>query len=223
MTATTGMKAKVSGVRAAIMRAVCSAAGCETSTPETTPVPVELGRKPIPATPGDRVPATGAASRLGGAPRGAVVAEALTKVYANGVRAVENVSIRADSGEIVAIVGPNGAGKSTTLNMLTTLVKPTSGTASVLGVPVTDARRVSRLIGVALQSSGLDPVMTGIEHFETQAVLYEVSPAMSKARTAKLLQQFSLEPFADRQVGLYSGGLQRRLALALALLHDPRS
>jgi ABC-2 type transport system ATP-binding protein len=150
-----------------------------------------------------------------------VIADGLTKVYANGLRAADGVSLCASGGEVVGVVGPNGAGKSTTLNMLATLIAPTSGTGSVWGVPLDDVDRVRPLIGVALQGAGLDPLMTGDEHFEVQAALYRLGRDW-RARAARLVERFELGAYGSRLVGQYSGGIQRRLALALALLADPR-
>ncbi|MEA2474276.1 MAG: daunorubicin/doxorubicin transport system ATP-binding protein [Thermoleophilaceae bacterium] len=149
-----------------------------------------------------------------------MIADGLTKVYPNGLRAADGISLCASGGEAVGVVGPNGAGKSTTLNMLATLLKPTSGTGSVWGVPLEDVDRVRPKIGVALQGAGLDPLMTGAEHFEVQAALYRL-PREWRAQAAALVERFELGAYAGRLVGQYSGGIQRRLALALALLPNP--
>ncbi|HEX8067278.1 MAG TPA: ATP-binding cassette domain-containing protein [Thermoleophilaceae bacterium] len=151
----------------------------------------------------------------------AVVASELTKVYRGGVKAADRVSLSAAGGEVVGVVGPNGAGKSTTLNMLATLLRPTSGTATIWGIPLEDADRVRPLLGVALQRAGLDPLMTGAEHFEVQAALYRLASDVAGRRRSELVDRFELGPYLDRTVGQYSGGIQRRLALALALLADP--
>ena len=149
-----------------------------------------------------------------------VIADGLTKVYGNGQRAADSISLCASGGEVVGVVGPNGAGKSTTLNMLATLLKPTSGTGSVWGIPLEDVDRVRPKIGVALQGAGLDPLMTGAEHFEVQAALYRLGREW-RERAAALTERFELGSYSKRLVGQYSGGIQRRLALALALLADP--
>jgi ABC-2 type transport system ATP-binding protein len=151
-----------------------------------------------------------------------VVATRLTKVYRGGVRAASEISLSASAGEVVGVVGPNGAGKSTLLGMLATLLRPTSGTATVCGVPLGDVDRVRPLLGVALQQAGLDPLMTAREHFEIQAALARVPRRAARTRTDALIERFDLGAYADRTVGHYSGGTQRRLALALALLGDPR-
>ncbi len=149
-----------------------------------------------------------------------VIADELTKVYPNGQRAADRVSLCCTGGEIVGVVGPNGAGKSTTLNMLATLLEPTSGSGSVWGIPLEDVDRVRPKLGVALQRAGLDPLMTAAEHFEVQAALYRLDRSW-RAKAAALVERFELGPYVDRLVGQYSGGIQRRLALALALLPDP--
>ena len=149
-----------------------------------------------------------------------VIADELTKVYPNGQKAADRVSLCASGGEIVGVVGPNGAGKSTTLNMLATLLTPTSGGGSVWGIPLEDVDRVRPKLGVALQGAGLDPLMTASEHFEVQAALYRLDRSW-RAQAAALVERFELGPYADRLVGQYSGGIQRRLALALALLPNP--
>ncbi len=151
----------------------------------------------------------------------AVVAHGLSKTYRNGVRAAYDVSFEALAGEVVGLLGPNGAGKSTTLKMCATLITPTEGAASVCGYALADAGRVRPLLGVALQDAGLDPLMTGREHFEIQAALYRVPPPLAKRRAGKLIERFGLSAYADSPAGMYSGGTQRRLALALALVHDP--
>ncbi|HET6212137.1 MAG TPA: ABC transporter ATP-binding protein [Micromonosporaceae bacterium] len=161
--------------------------------------------------------------RPGASPDGprTVVAENLTKTYPGGVTGARDMSITAHAGEIVAVVGPNGAGKSTTLNMLTGLIRPTSGSATVHGVPISDVKRLAAVLGVALQTSGLDPAMTAAEHFETQAALYGVPRTVAASCSATLLGLFGLEAYANRQISQFSVGLQRRLVLALAMVHDP--
>jgi ABC-type multidrug transport system ATPase subunit len=151
-----------------------------------------------------------------------VVARELTKEYPGGIIAAKAVSIEAFDGEIVGVVGPNGAGKSTTLKMLATLITPTSGSASICGFSLGDVAKVRPLLGVALQDLGLDPLMTGAEHFSVQAAISGRRPAEVRARMNELVELLALGPYIDRSVGAYSGGTQRRLALALALLGDPR-
>lgn len=151
-----------------------------------------------------------------------VEATRLSKTYLGEVQAARDISLLAEAGEIVGVVGPNGAGKSTTLKMLATLLRPTSGSARICGIPTSDKRRVRPLIGVALQEVGLDPLMTGQEHFEVQAAINGYHLDRIEDRSARLIDRFSLGPYISRFVGTYSGGTRRRLALALALLTGPR-
>ena len=192
------------------MRLACRVAGCHSDPESDIEREVEVEVEQLRPTPPSSVPSSEG-----------VLAHGLSKIYPGGTVGAADVSLSAAPGEIVAVVGPNGAGKSTTLNMLSGLIRPSSGHASIAGVPLREPRRVSRFLGVALQSSGLDPLMTGSEHIDLQAALYDVDPATVKSRRTHLLEQFDLLPVADRQVGQYSGGMQRRLALALALVHDP--
>jgi ABC-2 type transport system ATP-binding protein len=140
----------------------------------------------------------------------------------NPVRAVDGVDLEVREGEIFGFLGPNGAGKSTTVRMLTTLLRPTSGTASVAGFDIVrEADKVRRNIGVALQDAAIDPLMTGNELLELQAVLYGIAPSSVKSRAGELLERVGLTAAADRRVGTYSGGMRRRLDLALSLIHEP--
>ncbi len=152
-----------------------------------------------------------------------IAATDLTKVYAGGRRALIGVSLRVHEGEIVGVVGPNGAGKSTALKILSTVFAPSSGTATVCGHDLSDAGSIRPCIGVALQDVGLDPLMTGHEHFTVQASLYGVPRDAAACREARLVERFGLSDHVDQVVGAYSGGTQRRLSLALALLHEPKA
>jgi ABC-2 type transport system ATP-binding protein len=141
---------------------------------------------------------------------------------ANTVRAVDGVDLTVEAGEIFGFLGPNGAGKSTTVRMLTTLLRPSSGSASVAGHDVVhEADAVRRNIGVALQDAAIDPLMTGTELLRLQAVLYGLPRARHRTRAAELLERVGLTAAADRRVGTYSGGMRRRLDLALSLIHEP--
>ena len=121
-----------------------------------------------------------------------------------------------------AFLGPNGAGKSTTVRMLTTLLAPSAGSARVAGYDVvTEAAMVRRSIGVALQDAAIDPLMTGRELLRLQSVLYGIPRARAEQRSAELLERVGLTAAAGRRVGKYSGGMRRRLDLALSLLHEP--
>ena len=155
----------------------------------------------------------------------AVMAEGLVKHYEGRegtVEAVRGVDLAVRAGEIFGFLGPNGAGKSTTVRMLTTLLTITSGRAEVLGVDVArepDAAR--RLIGVALQEAGLDPRQTGRELLVLHGRLFGLDQAAADERARALLALVELEDAADRSIKGYSGGMQRRLDLAAALVHEP--
>jgi ABC-2 type transport system ATP-binding protein len=139
------------------------------------------------------------------------------------VLAVQGVDLEVAEGEIYGFLGPNGAGKTTTVRMLTTLLLPTGGSATVGGHDVVrEARSVRRTIGVALQEAALDPLMTGRELIRLQATLQGIPPKEGRRRADDLLERVDLAAAADRRVGEYSGGMQRRLDLAAALVHEPR-
>jgi ABC-2 type transport system ATP-binding protein len=138
------------------------------------------------------------------------------------VRAVSGVDLDVAEREIYAFLGPNGAGKTTTVRILTTLLRPTGGSARVAGFDVVDeAAQVRRTIGVALQEAALDPLMTGRELIRLQATLHGLSRDDGRRRADALLERVDLVEAADRQVGTYSGGMRRRLDLASALVHEP--
>jgi ABC-2 type transport system ATP-binding protein len=139
------------------------------------------------------------------------------------VLAVEGIDLEVAEGEIYGFLGPNGAGKTTTVRMLTTLLLPTGGRAAVAGHDVVgEARRVRATIGVALQEAALDPLMTGRELIRLQATLQGLPTTAGRRRADELLERVDLAAAADRRVGTYSGGMQRRLDLAAALVHEPR-
>jgi ABC-2 type transport system ATP-binding protein len=149
--------------------------------------------------------------------------EALARVFKGGIRAVDGIDLEVAPGEIYGFLGPNGAGKSTTVHMLTTLLPPTSGRAVVAGYDVVrDGPKVRESIGAALQEAALDPLLTGREHLRLQTTLHDLPRAERAARTAELLDRVGLTRAADRRVKGYSGGMKRRLDLALALVHRPR-
>ncbi|MFZ9231247.1 MAG: ABC transporter ATP-binding protein, partial [Ilumatobacteraceae bacterium] len=154
-----------------------------------------------------------------------IVARELVRHFGTGdniVKAVDGVDLEVHTGEIFGLLGPNGAGKSTIVRMLTTLLKPTSGTAHVAGFDVAkEADKVRRSIGVALQDAAIDPLMTGRELLNLQAVLYGLSKSAGRARGDELLERVGLTAAAERRVGTYSGGMRRRLDLALSLVHEP--
>jgi ABC-2 type transport system ATP-binding protein len=138
------------------------------------------------------------------------------------VEAVRGVDLEIEPGEIFGFLGPNGAGKSTTVRMLTTLLSITAGRAEVAGIDVTqDPEAVRRRIGVALQEAGLDPRQTGRELLTLHGRLFGLDQAAATKRTQELLELVELEAAADRVTKGYSGGMQRRLDLAAALVHEP--
>src|SRR3954471_13626343 len=139
------------------------------------------------------------------------------------VHAVQGINLRVEPGEIYGFLGPNGAGKSTTIHMLTTLLPPTSGTAFVAGYDIVrDGPSVRGSIGAALQEAALDPYLTGREHLRLQSGLHGIPKREREERSDELLTRVGLTRAADRKVQTYSGGMKRRLDLALALVHRPR-
>jgi len=149
--------------------------------------------------------------------------EGLVRDFKGGVRAVDSIDLQVAPGEIYGFLGPNGAGKSTTVLVLTTLLPPTAGRARVAGLDVVgEGARVRRVIGASLQESALDPFLTGSEHMRLQSALHGIGRAESERRGAELLDRVGLTQAAERKVGGYSGGMKRRLDLALALVHEPQ-
>jgi ABC-2 type transport system ATP-binding protein len=147
----------------------------------------------------------------------------LVREYKKGPRAVDGIDLTVAPGEIYGFLGPNGAGKSTTVHVLTTLLPPTAGTALVGGYDVEkDGPRIRGLIGVALQEAALDPLLTARDHLRLQATLQSVPKAQRESRGDELIHRVGLVDAADRKIQGYSGGMKRRLDLALALVHTPR-
>jgi ABC-2 type transport system ATP-binding protein len=166
----------------------------------------------------DRAPA-----HTRGAPGTAIEVRGLERTFPGGIKAVDGIDLDVDEGEIYAFLGPNGAGKTTTVRMLVTLLRPTGGRAKVAGFDVVqEPQRVRRSIGVALQEAALDPLMTGQELMELQATLHGIGRRDARRRGRELLERVGLSEAANRRVGTYSGGMRRRLDLAMALVHDPR-
>ncbi|MFE9645775.1 ATP-binding cassette domain-containing protein [Streptomyces sp. NPDC006365] len=152
----------------------------------------------------------------------AVEARQLTKNYPGDVTALSGMDITVEPGTVFGLLGPNGAGKSTTVKILTTLARPDSGTATVAGHDVLrHPDRVRRAIGVVAQKSGADPVATGRENLQLQGRLYGLRGRSLKNRVEELLARFHLADAAGRRVKGYSGGMQRRLDVALGLVHRP--
>jgi ABC-2 type transport system ATP-binding protein len=152
----------------------------------------------------------------------AIEAEQLVREFKKGPRAVDGIGLSVSAGEIFGFLGPNGAGKSTTVHMLTTLLPPTSGTARVAGFDVVrEGPRVRAQIGAALQEAALDPLLTGREHLRLQASLQALRRDERDRRANELIHRVGLAHAADRKVRGYSGGMKRRLDLAMALIHRP--
>jgi ABC-2 type transport system ATP-binding protein len=147
----------------------------------------------------------------------------LIKEFKKGPRAIDGIDLRVEEGEIYGFLGPNGAGKSTTVHVLTTLIPPSAGQAKVAGYDVvTQGTEVREHIGAALQEAALDPFLTGREHMRLQTALQGLPRDERRARGDELIERVGLADAADRKVGGYSGGMKRRLDLALALVHSPR-
>jgi ABC-2 type transport system ATP-binding protein len=152
-----------------------------------------------------------------------IVVENLVKAYPGKVTAVDGVNFKVDEGRIFGFLGPNGAGKSTTIKILTTLALPTSGHVTVGGFDVvSQASQVRRVAGVALQDVGIDPLMKSMELLVLQGRLFGASKQAATSRAKELLELVNLSDAADRRAGTYSGGMRRRLDLAMALVHQPR-
>ena len=152
-----------------------------------------------------------------------ILVEDLVREYKKGPRAVDGIDLAVEPGEIYGFLGPNGAGKSTTVHVLTTLLPPTAGTALVAGYDVVkDGPKIRGLIGVALQEAALDPLLTARDHLRLQATLQSIPKVQRETRAEELLHRVGLVDAADRKVSGYSGGMKRRLDLALALVHSPR-
>jgi ABC-2 type transport system ATP-binding protein len=152
----------------------------------------------------------------------AIVARDLVKTYRGEVRALNGLSFAVEAGSIFGLLGPNGAGKSTAVRILTTLSRPDSGEASVAGFDVLhEPGRVRRAIGVVAQRSGVDREATGRENLLLQARIYGLHRTESRRRADDLLLRFGLDEAGDRIARTYSGGMLRRLDIAMALVHRP--
>jgi ABC-2 type transport system ATP-binding protein len=152
-----------------------------------------------------------------------IEAESLVKDFKKGPRAVDGIDLVVAPGEIYGFLGPNGAGKSTTVHMLTTLLPPSSGTARVAGFDIVrEGPKVRSAIGAALQDAALDPLLTARDHLRLQTALHGLPRRERRVRGEELLVRVGLTAAADRKVRTYSGGMKRRLDLALALVHRPR-
>jgi ABC-2 type transport system ATP-binding protein len=154
--------------------------------------------------------------------RQGIEARGLVRVFKKGPRAVDGIDLDVAPGEIYGFLGPNGAGKSTTVHMLVTLLPPTEGTARVAGYDIVrEGPKVRAAIGAALQEAALDPLLTGREHLRLQTTMHGLPRQQRDGRGQELLERVGLTEAADRKVRTYSGGMKRRLDLALALVHSP--
>jgi len=153
----------------------------------------------------------------------AIETNSLSKTYDSGLKAVDDISIKVDSGEIFGFLGPNGAGKSTTIMILTTLLKPSSGIAQVAGFDVVlQAKKVRELIGYVQQDSTVDEYLTGRENLEMQAKLNHIQKDLIKNRINEILDLVELSDRQHDSVNTYSGGMRKRLDIAGGLLHRPK-
>jgi ABC-2 type transport system ATP-binding protein len=153
----------------------------------------------------------------------AIEAKDLVKTYPKDVRALDGLSFAVEEGSVFGLLGPNGAGKTTAVKILTTLSRPDSGEARVAGIDVLrDPDRVRHLIGLVAQKSGVDREATGRENLRLQGQVYGMRGRELAERVDWLLDRFGLAEAADRRVKTYSGGMQRRLDIALGLVHRPR-
>ncbi|HEY2043405.1 MAG TPA: ATP-binding cassette domain-containing protein [Jatrophihabitans sp.] len=161
-------------------------------------------------------------------PDDALVVSSLVKTYPAGrgkdpVRALDGLSLAASEGTVFGLLGPNGAGKSTTVKVLTTLTRPDSGTATVAGLNVTaEPDRVRRAIGLVSQKSSSDPIATGRENLVLAGRIQGLNRSEARQRAAELLDRFGLTDAADRAVKTYSGGMARKLDVAIGLVHRPQ-
>jgi len=153
----------------------------------------------------------------------AVDARELVKTYEGGIEAVRGISLQIPSGSVFGLLGPNGAGKSTVVRLLTTLSAPTSGSATVAGRDIVrEQAAVRRAIGYVAQESGVDVQATGRENLLLQGRIYGLRGHELNLQATELLDRFALTAAADRLVKTYSGGMKRKLDVAMGLIHEPR-
>ncbi len=147
----------------------------------------------------------------------------LVEIYSDGTKAVDNISFSVQDGEFFGFLGPNGAGKSTTIKILTTLLKKTSGNATVAGFDMDkDAKEIRKIIGVQSQETTVDGDLTGRENLLLQGHFQQMSGEKLKSRVDELLRLVELESAANKRARNYSGGMKKRLDLASALIHEPK-
>lgn len=153
----------------------------------------------------------------------AILAEGLSKTFNQSVKAVDSVSFRVSSGEAFGFLGPNGAGKTTTVSLLTAGLAPTAGRATVDGMDVVrESGAIKKRIGLVFQESTADGDLTGRENLEIAATLFDVPRREAAHRVDDLLERMQLAEAADRLVKTFSGGMRRRLELAVGIIHSPR-
>ncbi len=147
----------------------------------------------------------------------------LTKIFSGNVRAVDGIDFEVNAGEIFAFLGPNGAGKTTTIKMLNTLIQPTSGTAMVAGLDVAkNPTEVRKRIGYAAQDVGVDERATGRENLTLYGHFYRLDGKTIRQRVKELFELVDLTGYEDKMVSAYSGGMRKRLDLAMGLIHQPQ-
>jgi len=151
-----------------------------------------------------------------------IVIENLTKDFAD-VKAVDCLSISIHEAEVFGLLGPNGSGKTTTIRCLTGLLKPTGGTIRVGGLDCgSESSKVRRILGVSPQETAVYPYLTGIENVKLFGALYDVPKKVLDLRSDEIMEKVGLLEDAGRRAGTYSGGMKRRVSIAMALIHDPR-
>lgn len=151
----------------------------------------------------------------------AIIIEGLTKSFKD-VEVLRGINLKVERGTMLALLGPNGAGKTTIVRILSTLLKPDSGTAHVDGIDVvSDPKKVRQHIGLTGQYAAVDELLNGFENLEMMGRLYHLSPADARSRANELLEQFDLVEASKRPVKTYSGGMRRRLDLAISLIATP--
>jgi len=153
----------------------------------------------------------------------AIAARGLVKTYPKGTRALDGLTFSVRRGAVFGLLGPNGAGKSTAIKILTTLSRPDSGSATVAGIDVlANPQAVRRAIGCVAQRSSVDMPSTGRENLTLQGQLYDLTGHELKSRVSELLERFHLTEAADRVAKTFSGGMQRKLDIAMGLIHHPK-
>lgn len=151
-----------------------------------------------------------------------IEAKKLVKIYNGNIKAVDGIDLSIEKGEIYGFLGPNGAGKTTTVKMLTTLLKPTSGYASINGLDVVkEQEKVRKIIGLVPQDLSVDDDLKGIENLELQASFYGIGKEEARKKAKELLELVDLYHARDRYVSTYSGGMRKRLDLVSGLIHEP--